>query len=212
MIKKSVFILALILLFASQGCSFLPFNNNVQERDIKYSTGDGYKKPLINVYIQPEYQDVRATTIGILNFNGFEKGDVGAALAKNACDYLKKYEYIKSVNLLTKYPLNIEEAVKAGKDNQNNFILYGHVDEFVHGGSTSDSRVAMTIKIIDVRTERTLWYVEGSMNGEHQEYTDYFFYSKESAPAPSGYRLCSIVLEEILFVITKSKPKYFKYS
>ena len=94
-------------------------------------------------------------------------------------------------------PGSVDAAIKIGREKRYDLIMIGYVETFF-GGICCNSRASISLRLIDIRNNVTLWYVVGSMEEQPVSSTDYILFKTESKEAPSGYLLSKIVLESIL--------------
>ena len=190
--KRLFIVFLLILPFFISNCTSLK------------SQSRGYDRPDIEIIIESEPKKIKAASIGIFDFNNpTELIDLGCGLAQLAHKHLLKNSFIQLVELTRMYPGNVEDAIKIGRNKGYDLIFLGYINDFFYGGLSANSKVDISIRVIDVRTKVTLWYITGHMEGQYKKLTDYILFVKDSKEAPSPYLLCSVVMNELLNILTK---------
>jgi TolB-like protein len=109
---------------------------------------------------------------------------------------------MKVVDLTGIMPENIQDAMEVSREKGYDLILLGSVNEYYYGGLSSASKVSISVRVIDVRTESTLGDIVGIMKDRYEERFDYIFYKRESREATSPSLLAAKVMEKILNEIT----------
>ncbi|MFH0728850.1 MAG: hypothetical protein V2B19_21255 [Pseudomonadota bacterium] len=157
------------------------------------------KEPYIHVVKETQLAGVTASRMGIFYFaNAFHGEKVGYDVANIAVDHLMSHHFVQNVALTPPAVFDDKLAVKMAVDKQYDIILIGRVDDFYEGGISSDSRVAVSIKILNVRSGQLLWYLTGAIQGKGTDTEDYFLFEKKGCPAPSAYSLVVKLLEAML--------------
>ena len=93
---------------------------------------------------------------------------------------------------------SIPEAIELAKQDDNDLVLLGYVNSFLDGGLTSNSVVDLSIKIIDVRTRTTIWYLHGQMKGKPGKSIDFLFFKPEKGKAVSPHLLSRRLLHAMI--------------
>lgn len=159
----------------------------------------GDKPPVIETVVKPDFDNIKGSSIGIFNFNNCDNSDkLGLAFAEFTRKYFLEHKFMKLIDLAGIMPEGIKDAVEIGRNMGYDLILLGSLNEFFYGGLSADSRVAVSVRVIDVRTESLIGHISGSMEGRHKDRFDYIFYKKESSEAPSPNLLAAKVMQEIL--------------
>ncbi|MCP4714016.1 MAG: hypothetical protein GY868_02780, partial [Deltaproteobacteria bacterium] len=95
------------------------------------------------------------------------------------------------------------EAIAAGRQRGYDVIMQTTILRYSDGGLSTPSSVSLSLKMIDVRSRVTLWYLTGTLEAEPQEVADYIVMLKESQPAAPPTTLSHILLKKMLNKITK---------
>lgn len=188
--KRSIFILtAFILLLALnlQGCSMLQYHSKT------------YNRPFVNVIIKHDVEDIHAAKIGIFDFGHSAKLEgLGASLAQITRNYLLSNKVIGQIELIGKQAETDDHCIQIGKTMGYDLIFIGHINDIFYGGINSNSRISISIKIIDVQNKTILWYSKGDMEAEYEELADYIFFIKGSRPAPFPSELGGVLINALL--------------
>lgn len=164
----------------------------------------GYDTPYVKIIIKPDVEKLRGSSIGVFDFSSSDQSQgLGRSIAQNTHKYLLKYKFMRLVELARICPAGIENAIEIGRSKGCDLILLGHVDEFLYGGLNTNSKVSISIRVIDVRTKVTLWYITGRMEGRYEEHSDYILFTKDTREAPPPRILCAKVMRELLGVLTE---------
>ena len=160
----------------------------------------GYDAPLLNIVIEPQNPaNNMEGTLGIFNFSFAEEGpkNYSGAFSEYLQICLLKGRFVRTVERIGSGYHHIDAAVGYGREKGYDLICVGRIDSFYWGGLNTNSKAAMTVKVIDTKSGATLWFIKGQMEGEYLPMADYFFYRKDSRPAPSPVILCQSILDEI---------------
>jgi len=159
--------------------------------------------PVLKIIIKPDFKNIRGTSIGIFNFNNCDRSNkLGHAFAQYSRRHLLERKFMKVVDLTGIMPENIQDAMEVSREKGYDLILLGSVNEYYYGGLSSASKVSISVRVIDVRTESTLGDIVGIMKDRYEERFDYIFYKRESREATSPSLLAAKVMEKILNEIT----------
>ena len=177
----------LFLIFNLQNCMF--FKHHLQT----------YNRPFVNVIIKHNIEDIQASNIGIFDF-GHSAGlkELGGSFAQFTKDYLLYKKSIRLIELVGKKAGTIDECIKTGRKMGYDLILVGYITEMFYGGISANSKISISLRIIDVRNKVTLWYAKGHMEGQYEEPVDYIFFIKESKEAPPPHELGGLLVKEML--------------
>lgn len=164
----------------------------------------GYGPPVLEIVIKPDFEKIKGLSIGIFNFNNRDRSDkLGHAFAQFSQRHLLEHKFMEVVDLTGILSEGIQDAIEVGRNKGYDLILLGSVNEYYYGGLSADSKVSISIRIIDVRTEAVLGYVTGRMEGRYKERFDFIVYKKDSKEAPSPSLLGAKVMQEILNLVTE---------
>ena len=164
---------------------------------------DIYVGPHVKVIIKPDMEKIQASSIGIFNFSHTTNLDnLGYALAQFSQKELLTRRFVKLIELTGTEAINVEDAIGTGRERGYDLILLGKVIKFFHGGVSYTSKVAVSIKIIDVKTGATLWFITGRMEGRYLKHTDYLLFSKPGRETPSPMVMCTLIMNKLLEELT----------
>jgi hypothetical protein len=123
-------------------------------------------------------------------------------LAQEVNERLLQAHVAQAIELVDEEVVGLKHALSVGRERGYDLILVGEVRDFIHGSMSADSRVAISIRIIDPLANVTLWYLTGSMNDEPVGFLDFILIWRESKEATSPYQLSSSLLDEMIRIIT----------
>lgn len=162
---KSLLLIAMVVLLFS-GCSLFkttPLSFNVET-----------EKGVPIVYIYPltgvVQQDV---VVGALPFasaaNLNREDSLGiSALFKDV--FLGKQVFTTIKQLFTPYS-DLEDAVALGREAKVDFVLAGRINYVVEGTELGGSMVDVSLRLLDVYTGHTVWYIEQTMKQQMDQPT-----------------------------------------
>jgi TolB-like protein len=157
-----------------------------------------YKKPLINVYIEPATpENISGDSIGIFNFNFLKEGEnsrLSFSLAEYIQTELLKNNFIRIVETTECGYKNADHAIDIGRQEGYDLIFLGEVDKYFQGMSSSDSEVSITVKLIETRSAATLWYMTGQMAAKQSSSSDFYIFQTDGKPATSPAILSQYIL------------------
>ncbi|MDY6972806.1 MAG: hypothetical protein SV775_10805 [Thermodesulfobacteriota bacterium] len=160
--------------------------------------------PYVRIITRPDTKNLWAGSVGIFNFNLCNSrlpDKLGGELAQFTYRHLLRHQFATLVELAGRHASSIEEAVDLATQKGYQLILLGDLADFFYGGQIANSRVSMSLKVIDVRTGITIWYISGRIEAPYEESADYLFFVKEGKDAPSPRLLSAVVLEKLLDVL-----------
>jgi hypothetical protein len=158
-----------------------------------------YNRPFINVITKHNLEDIQASSIGIFDFGHSAKiKGLGAGFAQFTKDYLLSKKFIRLIELVNKRAGTVDQCIKISREMGYDLILVGHITEIFYGGINTNSKISISIRIIDVRTKVTLWYAKGYMEGQYEEPADYIFFINGSKAAPFPSELGGLLVKELL--------------
>ncbi len=193
-ISKRIVIHAFILIplcFLSSGCASV------------------YREPLITINMQPaQPENLRADSLGIFNFYYLDEGEnsrLSFAFAEFLQAELLKRNFIRVVGTTKCNYKNADQAVELGRQMGYDLILAGTINKYYDGMRSSDSEVAITLKIIDTESSATLWYLTGQMAAKYHAGSDYLFFQTDTNPATSPEVLSQSILELMAKTLCSSR-------
>lgn len=124
------------------------------------------KKNAPVVYIYPEENNYQEARVGVLAFQvpanmKREQGEGVGLLFKDVL--LGKQTFPKVVFLEESY-LDIPDALARGKKAKVDLVLAGRVTHALEGSQFGGGRVEVAIRLLNVHTGNTVWYIEQSMD------------------------------------------------
>lgn len=159
-------------------------------------------RPRITTIIEPRLEDLRASSIGVLNFQA-GGNSLGRNIAGAVHQYLLQHRFMRVVELAGSDYRSDEDAIAIGRRLGYDLVLLGSVNEFSDGGLANHSKVSISLKIIDTQTAVTLWYISGSLEARPEEMADYMLFMRDGKPATSPFILCTVLMKKILKNLTK---------
>jgi len=155
--------------------------------------------PQTNVIIKHNLEDLQASSIGIFDFgHSAELKGLGSGFAQFTKDYLLSKKFIRLIELVEKRAGTVDQCIKIGREMGYDLILVGYITEIFYGGISTNSKISISIRIIDVRTKVTLWYAKGYLEGQYEEPADYIFFINGSKAAPFPSELGGLLVKELL--------------
>ncbi|OGR08003.1 MAG: hypothetical protein A2511_06160 [Deltaproteobacteria bacterium RIFOXYD12_FULL_50_9] len=132
------------------------------------------------VYIRPVSADLsRQAVVGVLPFQmpanmSREQGAGVAALFK---DVLLAKQAFQVVRLLDTRFGDINEAILYGRRAKVDLVLAGRINYAIDGADLGGARVDVSVRLVNVATGNTIWYVEQTMD-KPMEYPDVGFVNR----------------------------------
>ena len=139
------------------------------------------------VYIHPVANIYQGATVGILPFimpNNFPqtKGEGVAEIFKDIL--LGKRAFTRIIRLKEDYH-TATEAIEIGRRNKVDLVLAGQVNYALTGTDVGGSMVDISVRLLNVDSENTVWYVEQTMEDPLRcPKTDFFSRIKGSVSPP----------------------------
>ncbi len=158
-----------------------------------------HSRPNVDVVIETPQEDIAASNLAIFNFY-HATGIKGLEyyLADYTQGILLDKKLVSEISRLDTHAYSVPEAIERARQEGYDLMLLGYVDHFVDGGLNANSVVSLSIKLIDVRSRRTLWYLRGQIKSQPYAGMDLFLYKMETEKAASPYLLSRKLLEKML--------------
>ena len=118
------------------------------------------------VYIHPDSNMYGLSKVGVLPFHvpsnmRDEQGIAVAALFKDVLMAKQAFPVVKQVNT---YYGDFEEAMEIGRDAGVDLVMAGSINYFMEGAGFGGAKVDASIRLLNVKTGNTVWYVEQSLD------------------------------------------------
>lgn len=166
------------------------------------SSGNENIDERVTVIIRPESTLEYAARLGICDFIHYTTiQGLGNHLAEQVHQELLQRQFVRSIERADRKIVSIDEGISVGREKGYDLILFGEVTEFIFGGLSTQSKVSLSLRIIDPQTTVTLWYVTGSLVDKPRQFLDLILIWRESKEAVSPYLLSGTLLKEILAVV-----------
>lgn len=130
--------------------------------------------PVVYVYpLSNEYQDAR---VGILPFlvPGNLKEEQGRGVAALFKDIMLGKRAFREIQLLPRPYGDLQDAVAAGKTAGVDLVLAGKINYLLGSSELGGARVDVSVRMLNVRTGNTVWYIEQVMD-QPVDYPDVSF-------------------------------------
>jgi len=131
------------------------------------------------VYIHPLAGSHQAATLGVLPFQvpeNFTPGQ-GARVAALFKDVLLGKRAFPVVRQLPQAYGDLDEALARGREAGVDLVLAGRVDYALAATELGGARVAVSVRLLDVASGNTVWYVEQAMD-QPMDYPDSGFWNR----------------------------------
>ena len=118
------------------------------------------------VYIHPDSNMYGLSKVGVLPFHvpsnmSNDQGVAVAALFKDVLMAKQAFPVVKQVN--THYG-DFEEAMEIGRDAGVDLVMAGSINYFMEGAGFGGAKVDASIRLLNVKTGNTVWYMEQSVS------------------------------------------------
>ena len=189
--STSIVVMAIVIvLLALNGCA--------HDKNAREQRSEG----AVEVVIKPDGTLPDNLRLGIFNFvDATQIKGLGSSLAQQVYQMLLQARFVHQIERIDKDVSSLEWALDAGKDHGYDLIVVGEVNDFTYGGLSADSKVSLSLRILDPPADVTLWYVIGTMADEPEHFLDYLLFWRTSKEATSPYHLSSVLIEEMVGVI-----------
>lgn len=171
--NKSITLLALILVFA--GCATATQRQSTAQSEVRKGAPVVYLHPMS---LAP-YKDA---SVGILSFTVPE--NMGEAQAERVAGlfkeiFLGKRVFSKIMQIKGGYG-DLQQAVDAGRRAGTDLVLAGAVSYALEGTELGGARVEMAVRLLNVETGNTVWYIGQNMD-QPMDYPDMGFFHRAAA-------------------------------
>ncbi len=118
------------------------------------------------VYIHPMTGDLSRTSVAVLPFQVPEGMSVtqGERVASLFRDVLLGKQAFQTVKLGKRHYRSMEEAAELASDLGAELALAGKVNYLVSGAKLGGNRVDVSVRVIDVKSGNTIWYIQQAMD------------------------------------------------
>ena len=135
-------------------------------KNTNYTPEVPFKKGAPVVYIHPFSYDSQQAAIGVLPFvvppNVSNQQSLSvSALFKDV--FLGKRTF-KVVKQITEPYGDLDEAIDLGKESEVDLVLAGRINYALAGTDFGGSRVEVSVRLLDVHSGNTVWYMEQTMD------------------------------------------------
>ena len=170
MIKKIIFAITILLLV---GCA--EKQQNINDAGIRTNS------PV--VYIHPLNDNIYRSSVAILPFQVADGVDITLSRRVAALfrDVLLGKRSFTTVKLANSEYTSLPETVKIGREADTDLVLVGRVNYVMAGTGMGGAKVDISVRLLDVKTGDTIWYIEQTMD-QQMDYPDVSF----------GHRLAAI--------------------
>ena len=155
--------------------------------------------PKIEIIVKPMFKDSYVSNIGVFDFRSDKRlGNLGQSLAANVAKHLVTKQSAEGIELAGPYNDEKEDPIDIGERKGYELILLGYINDFFYGGLIGDSRVDISLRMIDVQTRMTLSYVRGEIDAPYIESTDCLFIKIRSQEPPPPDVLSAELIKKLV--------------
>jgi hypothetical protein len=204
-VSTKITVCALVMAFCLVACTY-------QRKVLLKPTGVPehiYKAPLHNDYI--------TSSVAVFNFREppYARG-VGRAACESLYEELLRNSVFTSVSLESDVSdIRMESLMEIARDKNYDLIITGDLLYYFEGSLHHPSRVDERIRVIQVATNKTLWYAKAVDIGPPAPYTDHIVVEGRGAEAPTTMTLlkrnaekfCKMLLNEPSQVLCETPRK-----
>ncbi|MBI5558391.1 MAG: hypothetical protein HY885_12215 [Deltaproteobacteria bacterium] len=125
------------------------------------------------VYIHPLTANLRTASVAVLPFSvppgmNVSQGENVAALFQ---DVLLGKQAFHTVKMINRHYGQLTEAAAIAKESGTDLVLAGKIKHLLSGTRLGGGRVELSVRVIDVRSGDTVWYIEQAME-QKMDYPD----------------------------------------
>lgn len=118
------------------------------------------------VYIHPMTADLSQASVAVLPFQvpqgmSIEQGEKVASLFR---DVLLGKQAFQTVKLGKRHYDSLEEAAERAGELGTQLVMAGKINYLVSGAKLGGNRVDVSVRIIDVKSGNTVWYIQQTMD------------------------------------------------
>ena len=145
---------------------------------------------------------LRDLRLGIFDFiDATHIKGLGSDLAQQVYQLLLKEHFVHQIERVDKDVSTLAWALDVGRERGYDLVLVGEVREFMYGGLSAHSRVSLSLRMVDPKSDGVLWYIIGTMADEPQTFVDYLLFWRTSKEAASPYHLSNLLIKEMVMII-----------
>lgn len=123
--------------------------------------------PVVYIHpLVPVAADLSRTSVAVLPFivpDGMEAGQ-GERVAALFQDVLLGKQAFQTVKMVNRHYGSLAEATAIAGEAGTDLVLAGRIKYFMSGTDLGGSRVELAVRVIDVHTNETVWYIEQAMD------------------------------------------------
>jgi hypothetical protein len=204
------FIVIAILLMIFSGCTFKSWKlhrDSVAHKFVPYSPpwlNTRHARGSFHIFKKPNINAYNNEQVGIFSFQppSYAKG-VGFLAATALYQRLLKYKiYGEVIPEINKGDLPLNTQVEIAKIKGYDLIITGKVKYYFDGSMVKQSRVDQQIKVIDIKTEEILWFIEVIEVGKPVYEENCRLFKIRGEEAPSTMELMAVASERLCKVLT----------
>ncbi len=125
------------------------------------------------VYIHPLYDNIDKSSVAVIPFQVADGIDI--TLSKRVAalfrDVLLGKRAFTTVKLVDTVYSSLPEAIRTGREADTDLVLAGRVNYVVSGTRMGGAKVDVSVRLLDVKSGDTLWYIEQTMD-QDMDYPD----------------------------------------
>jgi hypothetical protein len=117
---------------------------------------------------------------------------------------LKNWAFVDIVKL---QPIDsIHDAIHLAKRERAELLMMGQIPYFLDSGTMGKSGLQVDLKVIEVSTGRTIWYLSDSISAEPRPIIDLWVTETKPKPSPGVYQLADMLAVRMVQPFTKLAP------
>jgi hypothetical protein len=159
----------------------------------------GYSDPKVKAgpqetFLKTDNMSYRRSRIAILPFRvPAQVTDVGYPITEVFHRQLLQKRPFLGVVRVHEYYNSLAEAQRLAKAQGAELMVLGEVPYFIDSGTTGRSGVQVDLRVVEVNTGRTVWYLSDNIMAEPAPIVDLWVTESKPEPSPSIYFLVDIV-------------------
>lgn len=159
--------------------------------------------------LTPAFKPAKFKSAAVFNFqlmDGF-KGE-GPALADYSADSLIKNRVVEEVERIGQFIIDPAQAASLARREMKQLAVVGSIDEYTYGGLSTESRVAVTLTVVEAATGKVLASLRGALSEPPKRAREMFFYLDSGGPAPLPMHLARRLIDALTGeLLVKPPPK-----
>ncbi len=155
--------------------------------------------------VPPVLRDFRHYRLGVLEFHcPHHIPEVSYPVTRVFYRNLLERNLFREIVRIPVTYYDLEHALRVSREYRVDLLLLGEVPYFLDSGTAGKSGVQVELKLVEVDTKRTLWYLSDAISATPRPIIDLWVTETRPKPTPSIYTLVDSLADRMLAHLEKA--------